>query len=148
MSENKKEFRVPDFWYRQSGVIPYRIKNDMLQILLITSRKKKRWIIPKGIVENGLKPYESAGKEALEEAGVVGIVGKESIGKYKYKKWGGTVKIKIYPMRVKSLLDDWDEIDYRKRRWFSFNEAKETIEIEKIKVILDNFKTVLNLKIE
>ena len=146
MSENKKEFRVPDFWYRQSGVIPYRIKNETLQILLITSRKKKRWIIPKGIIENGLKPYESAGKEALEEAGVVGTVSKEPIGKYKYKKWGGTVKIKIFPMFVKSLLDDWDEIDYRKRRWFTFDEAKDIIEIEKLKSIFDDFKAVLNSK--
>ena len=146
MSENKKEFKVPDFWYKQSGVIPYRIKDESLQILLITSRQKKKWIIPKGIIENGLKPYESAGKEALEEAGAVGIVSKDLIGKYKYKKWGGKVKIKIYPMRVKTLLDDWDEIDYRKRKWFNFNDAKEIIEIEKLKIILDSFKIAIDSK--
>ena len=140
MSDPKTELKAPDSWYNQSGVIPYRIKNGKLQILLITSRRKQRWIIPKGIIEDGLMPQESAAKEALEEAGVIGIVENESIGKYKYKKWGGKVKVKVYLMVVNSLLDSWDEVEYRERKWYSFNEARDLIEIKKIKKLFDRLK--------
>ena len=140
MSDQEKELKAPDSWYSQSGVIPYRIKNEKLQILLITSRRKQRWIIPKGIIEDGLMPQESAAKEALEEAGAIGIVGNEALGKYKYKKWGGKVKVKVYPMVVKSLLDNWDEIEYRERMWYPFNEAKEILEIKKLKKLFERLK--------
>ena len=51
-------------------MIPYRIKGKKkVEVLLITSVKRKRWIIPKGYVEFNLSPFESAKKEAFEEAG-------------------------------------------------------------------------------
>jgi 8-oxo-dGTP pyrophosphatase MutT (NUDIX family) len=146
MSENKKNNKVPDSWYNQSGVIPYRIKDGSYQILLITSRRKKRWIIPKGVIDDKLSPQESAAKEALEEAGALGEVNKEMIGRYKFKKWNGKVSVAIYPMLVKSLLDKWEEDDFRKRQWFSFKEAKEIIEISKIKKILVKFDEQINSK--
>ena len=40
-----------DYFCRQSGVIPYRVRKGNLEILLITSRRERRWIIPKGIIE-------------------------------------------------------------------------------------------------
>ena len=57
--------------FSQSAVIPYRISKKGLEILLITSLKKKNWIVPKGYIEFNLTPFESAKKEAYEEAGVL-----------------------------------------------------------------------------
>ena len=64
--------------FRQSGVIP--VLDDRL--VLITSRKSDRWIIPKGYVEKGLSPAESAAKEAYEEAGLIGVVHHKAAGNY------------------------------------------------------------------
>ena len=64
----------PDHYYRQSAVIPYRLREGRVEILLITSRKGKRWVVPKGILEPELTPAESAAKEAREEAGVSGRI--------------------------------------------------------------------------
>ena len=75
--------------YRQSSVLPYRLIGNRVEIMMITSTKRKRWILPKGIVEPDMTPAESAAKEAMEEAGVEGEVSPVSIGKYHYKKWGG-----------------------------------------------------------
>ncbi|HEY3622474.1 MAG TPA: NUDIX domain-containing protein [Roseiarcus sp.] len=47
----------------------------MLEILLVTTRQSKRWIIPKGWPIKGLRPAKSAAREAFEEAGVRGPVG-------------------------------------------------------------------------
>ncbi len=61
-----------EFDFTQSAIIPYSIKDGELQILLITSIRKKKWIIPKGFIEFNLSAFESAKKEAFEEAGVIG----------------------------------------------------------------------------
>ena len=44
----------PDWMYRQSAVVPYRAGADGLELLLITSRKGTRWVLPKGVVEPGM----------------------------------------------------------------------------------------------
>ena len=57
----------------QYGALPYRFTHDAeLEILLLTTRQSKRWIIPKGWPIKGLRPAKSAAREAFEEAGVRG----------------------------------------------------------------------------
>lgn len=61
----------------QYGVLPYRFTDiGSLEMLLVTTRETKRWIIPKGWPIKGLKPPKSAAREAYEEAGIRGTVGK------------------------------------------------------------------------
>ena len=128
--------KKPDSYYLQSGVIPFRLKDEELEILLITSRKKKKWILPKGIIESGMKPYESAAQEALEEAGIVGEVIQESLGSYKINKWDGTCEVLVYPMRVEKETAQWLEDSFRERKWFTVEGALEVIERGKIKKLI------------
>jgi len=86
----------PDYFCRQSGVIPYRLRKGSLEILLITSRKERCWIIPKGIIEREYSARNSAAKEALEEAGVKGSVQKKLLGVYRNRKFGQTCIVKVY----------------------------------------------------
>ena len=59
----------------QYGALPYRLKDDAsVEVLLVTTRQTKRWIIPKGWPIKGLTPAEAAAREAYEEAGVQGFV--------------------------------------------------------------------------
>ena len=135
MIESKKT--KPDYWYRQSAVVPFR-NNGTIEILLITTRKKKKWIIPKGIIEENLTPLQSAEKEALEEAGIKGLVKNKAIGKYKYSKWGGTCKVKVFAMEVNEVLDIWEE-DFRDRKWIPLNQVKNEISDEKLTKIIESF---------
>ena len=41
-----------------------------MEVLLVTTRQTRRWIIPKGWPIKGLKPPKSAAREAYEEAGI------------------------------------------------------------------------------
>jgi 8-oxo-dGTP pyrophosphatase MutT (NUDIX family) len=68
--------------FTKSAVIPYRLNNGKLEILLVTSIKKKNWIVPKGYIEFNLTPFESAKKEAYEEAGVVGSNETVEVGQF------------------------------------------------------------------
>ncbi len=115
-------FNYPSDIFNQSAVIPFKNDKKGIKILLIKSRNGK-WIIPKGIIENGLTPYESARKEAIEEAGVDGVVSDLLIGEYKYDKWGGTCNVKVYSMLVKEELSSWEEDFFRIRKWFCLDKA-------------------------
>lgn len=112
----------PGYFCRQSGVIPYRERKGELEILLITSRNKRRWIIPKGIIEHDFSARNSAAKEALEEAGVKGSVQSKPLGIYRHRKWGRTCTVKVYPMLVTRIFKVWEEAD-RDRKWVSLEKA-------------------------
>ncbi|MEJ2053908.1 MAG: NUDIX hydrolase [Calditrichaceae bacterium] len=123
----------------QSAVIPYRYQSDKLEILLITSLKKKNWIIPKGFVEEGLTPQMSAAKEALEEAGIKGKVFPDAIGVYFQKKWGGDCRIETFAMQVENELDQWPEMDQRERKWLQAGKAVKQIYNRNLKKIVKKF---------
>lgn len=124
---------------QQSAVIPYRIQDEKLEVLLITSSGGKRWVIPKGMIEIFMKPHYSAAKEAWEEAGVVGEVSETSIGSYRYKKLGYNFLVDVFLLRVETVFNDWPEAKIRKREWLSLKQAIKRIEEVKLKEILMEF---------
>jgi 8-oxo-dGTP pyrophosphatase MutT (NUDIX family) len=116
----------PAWLFQQSAVIPYRWRRGEIEILLITTRKG-RWIVPKGVVEPDLSPAESAAKEALEEAGVRGVVHERKLGRYSYEKWEGVCSVEVYLLRVTKAHNSWDEDDFRRRQWLPLKEAVATV---------------------
>jgi 8-oxo-dGTP pyrophosphatase MutT (NUDIX family) len=128
--------KKPVYYYDQSGVVPFQLENGTIKILLITSKKSRRWVIPKGIIEQGLTPLESAIKEAVEEAGVRGRGFQHLLGIYNFKKWGGVVSVKVFPMEVKELLPEWEEEEFRDRRWFDFNEVFNFVDKSELRNII------------
>lgn len=118
----------PAYFYIQSAVIPYRWahggRDEQLEVLMITSLKKKRWIIPKGVQEPGLSPAASAAQEGMEEAGVEGQVSKKPIGSYQYRKWDATCHVLEFCLKVEIVHGTWAE-DHRQRKWFELEAAIE-----------------------
>ena len=109
---------------RQSGALPYTLINDRVVFLLVTSRKTGRWIFPKGSISSGMTPWDSAAKEAMEEAGVTGEIGSSPIGSYRNSDKGVPVEIELYPLRVEHQMDSWDEMDQRLRHWALLTETR------------------------
>lgn len=103
-----------------------------MEVMLITSLGKKKWIIPKGYVDYNLTPFESAKKEAYEEAGLLGSNETMELGVFKIKKPAGNFVMKVYSMEVQEVLDEYPEMNERKRKWFSPEEAIEKISIPEI----------------
>jgi len=129
--------KVPDTMYRQSAVIPWRRTDDGITVLLITSRKKKRWVLPKGVVETGMTPAASAAKEAMEEAGIAGRIQDEPLGTYHYQKWGGTCTVEVFAMKVTEELNTWPEDKFRTREWVSLSKARRRVDEAELKAIFD-----------
>jgi len=129
----------PEYWYKQSSVVPFRIVGNKVEILVIKTRKKKKWIFPKGIIEVGLSARESAIKEAFEEAGVKGKLLTEKLGGFSYKKWGGKCKVKVYGLEVITILDIWEE-NFRERKWIEISNAEKYISESEVLNILIKLK--------
>ncbi|MGS4884584.1 NUDIX domain-containing protein [Roseibium sp. MB-4] len=108
----------PAYYYTQSAVIPFRRAPEGKEVLIIGSSSGRHWVVPKGIVDPGLSPAESARVEAREEAGVEGKVSDHPLGNFTYEKWGATCCVEVYGMEVTRILpaDDWEE-SHRQRTW-------------------------------
>lgn len=112
----------------QYAALPWRRDNGVLQVLLITSLKTKRWIIPKGWPVEGLTPWNAAALEALEEAGVTGTMAQASLGSYRYKKLrkSGEIlpcEVHVYVMEVTDRKKNWREKKARQSQWCTVSEA-------------------------
>ncbi len=121
---------------QQSGVIPYRINDGKVEVLLITTRKRQGWVIPKGGLCKGMSPHDSAAKEAWEEAGVLGRVTTEKLGNYKYRKRGNTYQVNLFLLPVETVLEDWPEATARERKWLEVNQAAELVRETSLKRII------------
>lgn len=83
----------PAWLFRQASAIPFWVVAGELQVVLVTSRHKRKWIVPKGVVDLGLSPEQAALREAHEEAGVIGGIEGAAVGRYEFAKWGGTCAV-------------------------------------------------------
>jgi len=137
----------PAYYYTQSAVIPWRIRNGKAEILIVSSSKRKHWVIPKGIWEPGLTAQESAAREAMEEAGVEGHVAETAVGSYSYPKWGATCTVEVYSMEVSRVLpeQEWEEV-HRGREWVSPEQAENRLKQDELKPMVRKLALLLQNK--
>ncbi len=111
----------------QACAVPFRASEAGREFCLITSISKGRWGFPKGIIDPGETPIETALKEAYEEAGLRGEIIGDALGSYPDFKWDTSLEVTGYLMAVSESLDEWLEMRLRKRCWVSAAEAKRLI---------------------
>jgi 8-oxo-dGTP pyrophosphatase MutT (NUDIX family) len=129
----------------QFAALPWRKRADGVEILLITSRETKRWVIPKGWPIKRLTGPMTAAQEAWEEAGVRGAAGHTKLGAYHYDKRLRTgrlqhVRVTVYPLEVKDVADAWPEQAERERFWTSPAEAARLVAEPELSALLARFK--------
>lgn len=131
---------------RQIAALPFRIGAEgRLEILLVTSRETKRWIIPKGWPMSGRKDHRAAAQEAYEEAGLKGRIGKKSVGRYRYDKRLGdgsavSCAVKVFPLEVSEERKRWPERKQRVRRWYAPEEAAALVQEDDLQSLLREFR--------
>lgn len=108
----------------QAAAIPFR---DDGRVCLVTSRSGKRWVFPKGMIEAGHTPAETALVEAWEEAGLVGTLGSGMLGAYVYKKYDLEHHVTVFRMTVTEARDNWPEKSFRRREWVTLDKAAERV---------------------
>jgi len=102
---------------------PPRHERRRLEVALVTTSRGKGWIVPKGSVDDGEGPREAAIREAEEEAGILGVLARKPLGRYRHVNGNGTCRVDVYLMRVTDVREHWLEEDVRQRRWMRIREA-------------------------
>ena len=113
-------------------------------MLLVTSRDTGRWIIPKGWPIAGLEPYQTALREAWEEAGVRGQAEPLCLGLFSYLKVMGPDQmipcvVSVYAVKVTRLRDRFPERKQRLRKWFSPHKAADKVDEPALRALLAAF---------
>ena len=111
--------------------------------MLLTSRGVGRWVIPKGWLMMGRKPRVVAVTEARQEAGIKGILGRKSIGSYRYAKIMDSGETRIcecivFLMLVTHEAQTWREQDQRTRTWFARDKAADLVDEGALAVMIRN----------
>jgi 8-oxo-dGTP pyrophosphatase MutT (NUDIX family) len=128
----------------QFAALCFRQRDAKTEVLLITSRKSGKWILPKGWPMETRAPAQVAAQEAWEEAGVRGTPIDQCLGLYSYRKntaYGVTLPCiaLIYPVQVDRLEKHWPEIGQRRRKWFSPQKAARKVRSAELARSLQGF---------
>lgn len=118
---------------QQVATLPFVALDARFEVLLITSRKGGRWLLPKGWPLKGHSLAEAARREAAEEAGVDGLLHEEPLGSYSYAKSmpeGYRVRcdVFVFPLLVREHRLAWPERGQRALRWRGLREAARLVE--------------------
>ncbi|HXS07412.1 MAG TPA: NUDIX hydrolase [Rhizomicrobium sp.] len=115
-----------------------------LEVLLVTSLKTQRWIVPKGWPHDGMSLAQSAAIEAAEEAGVTGEVAALPLGHYRYikDKQGAAlpIRVEVFALKVTAQAESWPEKGTRKLLWLPPDQAAGRVAETGLKNILTNFR--------
>jgi 8-oxo-dGTP pyrophosphatase MutT (NUDIX family) len=109
--------------FPQAAAVPVRGG----RICLVTSRRGKGLVVPKGRMEDGRTPEQIALQEAWEEAGLIGLLQAQPIGSYRYEKAGMTFKVVMFLMEVTTVVKEWPESRRRSRHWLAPGKAVDQV---------------------
>ena len=116
--------------YRQAAVIPLRIRHERVEVALVTTLSGKRWVVPKGSIDEGERSRDAAIRETEEEAGLIGDLERKPLGRYHFTRANETYVVEVYLMRVTTVLDYWLEARQRRRRWIAVDKAAALVATE------------------
>ena len=130
---------------RQVAALPWRLGDDGVEVMMITSRETRRWVIPKGGRMVGKTDPQAAAQEAYEEAGVQGETLEAPVGHFRYAKRLKTgaeqaCVVAVYPLEVLIQLGAWPEDQQRQRRWMKQADAADAVHEADLAQLIRDFR--------
>jgi 8-oxo-dGTP pyrophosphatase MutT (NUDIX family) len=136
----------------QIAALVYRWRADQLEVLLVTSRETRRWILPKGWPVPGKSAPATAEQEADEEAGIFGHAVKKPIGRYAaIKRIGETslpCEVEVYPLHFVKQKLKWKERGERACHWLLAEEAAAKVAELELAAIIRSFADEMHRQIK
>ncbi|WP_407187212.1 NUDIX hydrolase [Bradyrhizobium centrosematis] len=128
---------------KQFAALPFRLDNAELRVMLITTRRKRRWSVPKGSPMRNKKPHHTAALEAYEEAGLVGVIATRAMGSFKHRKRKGerkrTMNVAVFPMKVHGQERWWPEKGERQAIWVTAETAARLVHKAELRRLIARF---------
>ena len=120
--------------HQQVGALCYRITaKGRVKVLLVTSRRTRRWIIPKGWPMEGKSAAQAAGVEAWEEAG------RFTYDKVREAAPNLRCRVDVFALKVHKLADSFPEREDRLRVWMSLSRAAKQVAEPELAALLRSF---------
>ncbi|HTR44810.1 MAG TPA: NUDIX hydrolase [Thermodesulfovibrionales bacterium] len=131
-----------------SGGVIFREREGIIEIALVAVKEGSVWCLPKGIIEKGEKPEETAVREVREETGLAGRALKK-IGEIAYwyyvkdknAKYRKTVHFYLLEYLSGSTDDHNWEVD--KAQWFALDEALRMVSYKGDREIVEKARGML-----
>ncbi|KAK0042612.1 diphosphoinositol polyphosphate phosphohydrolase 1 [Biomphalaria pfeifferi] len=115
---------------RRAACLCFRDRLEKEVLLITSTHDVSKWIVPGGGIDPGEEPQDAAEREAHEEAGATGTLGR-FVGIFENKE--KNIRTWVYAFYVENLQEHWSESKSlaRRRQWFSLEEAKKMLSIHK-----------------
>ncbi|CAH1775000.1 unnamed protein product [Owenia fusiformis] len=119
-----------DGFKRRAACLCFKDETEQELMLITSSKEPERWIVPGGGIEPTEDSLFAAQREALEEAGVKGVVSRE-LGVF--ENCDRKTRTHVFVLIVTEAVEDWEEAISmgRQRKWFSFADAKAQLALHK-----------------
>jgi 8-oxo-dGTP pyrophosphatase MutT (NUDIX family) len=126
---------------KQFAALPFRIRNNEISVFLITTRRKRRWSVPKGWPIAGYEPQQTAEIEAYEEAGLVGRALSRSVGRYLHRKQKRKMvcEVELFPLEVAKRKKRWPEKGQREAIWIPAKQAAKMVHKPELRRLIERF---------
>ncbi|MEM7523814.1 MAG: NUDIX hydrolase [Pseudomonadota bacterium] len=130
---------------RQAAALCWRPATDGVEVLLVTTKRTRRWTPPKGGVMKGEDAADAAVREAWEEAGVVGEAAPDAIGAYDYlkllkdgRRWERRT-VDVFAVKVGEMAEDYPEEGQRSHCWVAPADAGGMVHERMLRQIVGSF---------
>lgn len=136
-AEKCGEYSLDCLYERSCGAVVYRLINDEIRFLLIKNKRSAHWGFPKGHMEKGETPAQTAAREVREETGLRIEIEPAFEAKSEYTMLNRVEKC------VTVFLAKTQDTDTRIQReeiddyiWLNFERAYDTLRFDNDKAIL------------
>ncbi|CAB0004866.1 unnamed protein product [Nesidiocoris tenuis] len=131
---------------RRAACICVRSEAEDEVLLVSSSQSPDSWIVPGGGVEPDEQPAKTAVREVVEEAGVMGRLGRR-LGIFENQE--RKHRTEVFVMVVTEELPEWEDSRSigRRRKWFSVDEALKQLTIHK-PVQVEYLETLVSTSVE
>ncbi|KAL9660347.1 hypothetical protein QQ045_025160 [Rhodiola kirilowii] len=153
--------RYQDNFRLVSGCVPYKVTEDdgnnicerlhRVKVLMVSTPNRNDLVFPKGGWENDETVEEAACREALEEAGVRGILRDVALGVWEFRSKSreevscleGGCRGHMFALEVREELEAWPEQGDKSRIWLNIEEARIMCRYDWMREALDKFSELM-----
>ena len=143
-AETEGSYRLECLYERSCGAVVFRKINDEIRMLLIRNNRSVHWGFPKGHMERGETPEQTAKREVLEETGINIEIIPDFSSKSDYTIQGKVEKsVTIFLAKTQDTRTVIQREEIEDYIWLNFDRAMEALKFENDKAILKSAKTFI-----
>ena len=125
----------------QAAAVCYRWRGEQIEFLLVRTSDGHRWILPKGKRRLPELDWQTAQREAYEEAGVYGEISQQPLTIFRHYKKNRELLVPTFLLKVESTHTPREQ--QRNPRWFTPEDAQSALSENRPLEYAEEFKRVI-----